>query len=99
MLSDWGSFLNLDLYREATIHFLGGKDKVITPIEILRHDRIIGQQKICKLDEKTAFHFSVLTKYFKSYETHIRRILDHTKLKAIQWINFNKNDIKLKTIK
>jgi hypothetical protein len=99
LLNDWGAFLDLDLYREATIHFLGGKDKVIIPIEILRQNRIIGQQKICKLDEKIAFHFSGLTKYFNSYETHIRRILDHTKLKAIQWINFNKKDIKFKTIK
>ncbi len=99
LLNDWGAFLDVDLYREATIYFLGGKDEVIKPIEILRQDRIVGQQKICKLDEKIAFHFSGLKKYFISYETNIRRILNHTNLKAIQWVNFNKRDIKFKTIK
>jgi len=58
LLNDWGAFLDVDLYREATIYFLGGKGEVIKPIEILRQDRIVGQQKICKLDEKIAFHFS-----------------------------------------
>ncbi len=99
LIYDWGAFLDLDLYLDGTIHFLGGKDKVIVPIEILKDSRIVGQQKMCELDKQIVFHFSALTKYFSSYETHMRRILNHTKLKAIQWINFNKKDIKIKTIK
>ncbi len=98
LLNDWGVFLNLDLYREAIIHLLGGKEKVITSIDVLRKNRIIGQQKIYKLDEKTAIHFSALTRYFQSYETNIRRLLNHSKLEAIHWLNFNQRNISIKTI-
>lgn len=99
LVDAWGVFLELDLYNEAVIYFLGGKDKVISSIDILRNDRIIGQQKICLLDENVAFHLSALTKHFVSYETNIKRILKHTKLNAIQWINFNKREITFKTVK
>ncbi len=98
LLSDWGAFLDLDLYKEAVIYFLGGAEKVIQPIDILKNSRVIGQQRICKLNENEAFHLSVLTKNLKSYEKNIMRMLNHTKLDAIQWVNFNKRDIIFKTI-
>ena len=99
LLKDWGAFLDLNLYHEAVIYFLGGKEKVMTPIDIVRDSRVIGQQAVCKLDERIAFHFSALTKNFKSYERNIKRLLSHTKLDSIEWVNFDKRNIEFKTIK
>jgi GxxExxY protein len=99
LLGSWGAFLDLDLYHDAVVHFLGGEEKVIVSVDILRNNRVIGQERMYKFDENRAFHFSALIKNLKSYETSIRRILNHTKLDSIQWINFNKGNIMFKTVK
>lgn len=98
-LDDWGAFLDFKLYNEALIFFLGGKDNVIKPINIINGKKIVAQQKIALLNKTTAFHISGLADNLILYENHITRLLKHTELQAIQWINFNKNEIKFKTIK
>lgn len=51
------------------------------------------------LDNKTAFHLSGITRAFKEYENNIRRLISHTNVKTVQWINLNQREITLKTIK
>ncbi len=99
ILNDWGAFLDFKLYRKALIHFLGGNNNVISNIDIIDNNEIVGQQKAYLLDKNIAFHLSGLTKNLESYSKHIFRLLKHSNLNVIQWINFNKNKIELKTIK
>jgi len=98
VLDHWGAFLELGLYREAIIHFLGGEDRVVRSMDILNCEEILGKQTFSLLDECTAFHLSALSAHTGSYEKHLLRLLNHTHLKAVQWVNLNKNEIVFKTI-
>jgi len=56
LLCEWSAFLKCGLYTDALIFFLGGKEKVICSVEIYYDNRIVGNQKMLLLDNKTAFH-------------------------------------------
>ena len=98
LLNDWGSCLDFNLYKEALIHFLGGYENIVKKIDIIYNNSVIDQQKVIMLNNDTALHLSGISKSFKHYGQHMFRFLNHTDLKAIQWINFNKTDIKLITL-
>ena len=83
LFSEWG------LYNEALLHFLGGSEKIITPVEIYFNNKVIGEQKMQLLNNQTAFHISAITRAFKGYEKNIRRFIEHTKINTVQWINLN----------
>ena len=99
LLTSWGSFLERELYNEALIHFLGGNEKVIFPVEIYFNNQVVGKQKMGLLNEDTTFHLSAITRAFKGYEKNIRLLIEHTKIKAVQWINLAHHEITFKTIK
>ena len=99
LLDEWGAFLDFNLYKEAMIYFLGGKNNVVHSIDIIDDSKVIAQQKVMLLNEYTAFHLSGISQHYKSYTKHILQLLKHTNLNAIQWINFDKDEIKLITIK
>ncbi len=99
ILQKWGTYLECSLYRDALIHFLGGEEKVIKSTTILFNGISVGEQKMYLLDDKTSFHISAITKSTEGYEKDIQRLLKHTKIKHIQWINMNRQNIVIKTIK
>ena len=51
------------------------------------------------MNKHTILHLSGISQNFAGYAKHISRFLEHTNLTAIQWINFNKNEINLMTLK
>ena len=99
LLDDWGAFLSILLYNEAICHFLGGMDKIKKPVEIYYNNRVVGHQNMLLIDNDTAFHLSGLARAQLSYEKNIIRLLKHTKLRQVNWLNFDKTKITLKTIK
>ena len=99
LFADWGGFLDVNLYNDGMTYFMGGKDKVIVPVDIIDNGKIIGQQKMSLLNQVTAFHFSAVANDFNNYKIHIKRLLNHSNLKTILWINFNKEKVTLTTIK
>ena len=99
LVGDWGAFLEANLYREALLHFLRDPEAGIQPVDIQIGDRIIGSQKMCLLNPTTAWHLSAMRRHLPSYETHIVRLLSHTRLKRIHWINFDHHLITFKTLK
>ena len=98
LLADWGAFLDLNLYREALLHFLNGPDAGIQPVDIMLGGRSVGSQKMCMLKAGTAWHLSTVREYPKSYETHLVRLISHTRLKRIHWINLDQRIVTLKTL-
>jgi len=98
LIRDWGAFLETDLFYEAIVHFNGGVENVLKEIDINLGNNLCGKQKIYIVNEQVAFKITALTKEIDSFEKHLRRFIRITKLKAIQWINFNKNFINFKTI-
>lgn len=98
LISDWGAFLDTNLFYEAIEYYRGGKENVIKKVEIKKDERVLGEQKVHLLNPKTAFKISAVKKYIPQYEQHLKLFIKHTSLMAIQWINFNNHEITLKTI-
>jgi len=98
LLRDWGGFLDGNLYREALIHFLGGASTVNRPVQILSGTRQVGSQNLNMASDDTAFAFTTLQGNSGPMGEHLRRLLGHTPLQRIQWINLNRQQIEFVTL-
>jgi len=99
LLDEWGVFLDSNLYREALLHLTAEISPGLQEVEIVSSGRTIGIQKMCLLAPDIAWHLSAHHEHLDSYEIHMRRLLTHTNLRAIHWINMNKHQVILKTLK
>lgn len=98
LLKDWGAFLDTGLFYEAVYHFRGSEERVLNEIEVVLDDVKVGIQKVDLLNPDIAFKITAITKKVNSYRAHLNRFIRFTKLKAIQWINFNHHNISFETI-
>ena len=99
LLADWGTFLDISLYREALLHLLDGPDAGFLPIAIQVKGRTVGFQKMCLLNSENAWHLSAIKINLHAHESNIRRLMHHTNLEAIHWINLHQNQVTLKSLK
>ena len=60
--------------------------------------RIVGAQRMCLLDAGTAWHLSAVRQHAATYQTHVVRLLRHTRLERIQWINLDQRTVTLRTL-
>jgi GxxExxY protein len=98
LFQDWGVFLRTGLYTEALTHFLGGENKVIRRIEIVDGHDVLGRQRFHLIDGDVAFRITAVTQDLDNCQGHLKRLLNHTRLKAIQWINLNHHVVTLRTL-
>lgn len=98
LLADWGTFLDVNLYREALLHFVDGSEAGVRPVDIEVDGRIVGAQRMCLLDAGTAWHLSAVRQHVTTYQTHVVRLLRHTRLERVQWINLDQRTVTLKTL-
>ena len=98
LLEEWGAFLDYNVYNEAITHFLSNGQSIIRPVDVYFNGQIAGNQKMHLLNNTTAFHLSAITRKFASYDNNIKRLINHTNIDAVQWINLNHNNISFKTI-
>ena len=98
LLQEWGAFLDTDLFVQAICHFLGGEEQVVTKVAVFSGRHQLGYQKMALLTPQVAIKISSVTTDFNYYEQHLLRLVRHTRLQAIQWINFNHARIQFKTI-
>lgn len=99
LLGEWGAFLDVSLYQEAIVHFLGGEDNLMRFVDILVNKRVIGHQKMYLLDEKTGLHVSSVIRHAGAYQKQLSKILQHTSIEQIQWVNFSRETVQLTTLK
>jgi GxxExxY protein len=99
LLADWGAFLNFTLYLEAVTHFLGGESEVVRLIPISRDGLLLGKQRFHHLDNRTGFRITAFTEAPTKVESHLVRLLEHTPLQIIQWVNFNHHRIEMTTLR
>ncbi len=99
LFQNWGGFLSVSLYQEAIIHFLGGRETAETQVDFIVGSQVVGRQKVKLLDDTTAFEMTAVKDKPHFYEEHLRRLLRHTDLRAIQWVNMINHDITFKTIR
>ncbi len=98
-LRDIGTGLDLGLYEEALTHLLGDEEKVLREVEVVSGGTILGPQKFHLAAPGVAFKVTTLPADSVQFETHTRRLLEHTSLKAVQWINVTRNEVSFQTIR
>jgi GxxExxY protein len=98
-LRDWGIGLALSLYEEALTHFLGGPQRVVQNVDILCDGVLLGHQRFRLVAPDVAFKITALKKDTNRFESHAHRLLAHTKLRAIQWINITRREVTFQTIR
>lgn len=98
LLTDWGAFLEVSLYREALAHFFCGLQGAAGAVPVYSGGRLIGNQAVHFLNPDTAFAITASTKNRAGMAEHQRRFLNHTPLKHIQWVNLNRHDIEFTTL-
>ena len=98
LFSDWGVFLDTALYKEAIIHFFGGRDAVLHPIKIQKDGVFLGSQKRPLLSPSETFCISSVKNKTQTYREHLQRFLNHTKLKSLHWINLNRSEVQFRSL-
>lgn len=96
-LRDVGTGLDNALYEEALTHLLGGEEQVVQEIEIISENVSLGQQNFRLAAPKVALKVTALSNA-APFETHAKRLLKHTGLEAIQWINLTRNEVSFRTL-
>jgi hypothetical protein len=99
ILRDWGTCLDLALYEEALIYFLGGESQVVRPVEIRLEGVRVGHQRLKLISPGTSVCISALNDGLDRYENQLRRFLTHTTLEAIQWVNIGRKLVTFNTIR
>ncbi len=98
LLGDWGAFLEINLYQEALLHFLGGGSVIEHRVRLTHGAVELGTQRMFLHAPGVAFRLSSITQQQRYFEAHLRRLLMLTDLKAIQWINLNHAQIEFTTL-
>ena len=98
LLADWGGFLDVNLYREALVHFLGGADRVNQPVEIFSGARPVAVQRVNLLDAATALAVTASPGASGAMRVNLERLLLHTRLECIQWVNLQRHRVEFTTI-
>ncbi len=98
LLDDWGAFLDVNLYREALVHFLKGSNTIRQEVEVFSGTRCVGTQKLHLLDAESGWTLTTRQDSSVAMGDHLRRLLNHTRLNGIHWINLNRHQLEFSTI-
>jgi GxxExxY protein len=98
ILTEFGAFLDVALYEEMLTWFLGGEQNVIRRIPLVRNGVTLGSHRCHLLTPDVAFSLTAHREQIDRAESHLRRFLQHTALRGIQWINLNHAEIQFVTI-
>jgi hypothetical protein len=97
-VKDWGAGLDVHLYEAASAYALGGEDKAIQDIEIAIDGQPVGRQKARVTRSRAAVKVTTLSDHKGDFETHARRFVAHTTLKAVHWVNITRKRVQFKTL-
>lgn len=97
-IADWGCGLDPALYRDFTTYVLGGESTVVGEVEISSIHGVLGMQKVHLLADGIAFSVTASVHRPQVVLEHHRRLLRHSSLRAIQWVNLNRQTIAFETI-
>jgi GxxExxY protein len=98
LICDWGTHLSNRLYNQALVDHFGGEAHCVHRIEIENNLRILGSHSVQLHSEDYAFVVTSLSHDHSSYHQYLNALLAHSKLKGIQWINFNRSEVEVTTL-
>ena len=99
LLRDWGTGLDLSLYDDALVHFLGGETEAVRDVEVRLDGHSLGHQKMRLAADGVAFKLTTLQKDMGFFKAHALRLLEHTSLNAILWANVGRRIVTFKTLR
>ncbi len=97
-VSDWGTDLDIALYRDAIVHVLGGNEVVEKAIDVVCHDRKVGTLRVDLVGPSTALRVTACRRSTEAMESHMQRLLQHTRLDAVQWVNITRQQVTFRTL-
>lgn len=101
LIHDWGTGLDIALYEEALTHFLGGESNVIARVPVTGTGGELAAQKMRLVNQNAAFKLTAFPPDKSShakFSTHAQRLLCHTPLDFIHWINIHQTEVTFRTI-
>jgi GxxExxY protein len=98
LIADLGAGLEMNLYEEALTHFLGGEDKVLAPVPVMGNNGHLADQRMRLAAPNVAFKLTALQDHLDDFEHQARRLLQHTTLQAIHWINITQTTVQFVTL-
>lgn len=98
LLMDWGAFLETQLYEEGLTHFHGGDAICIRQMPVIRNGIELGTHQMRCHADKIAFVVTALSDSPSVYEQHLRRLMNFTGLRGMQWMNLNHSEIEFVTL-
>jgi hypothetical protein len=78
---------------------LGGEEQVLQQVKVISGGGVLGSQKFRLVASNVTFKVTALSNDPGQFENHARRLLEHTSLEAIQWINITRNVLSFQTIR
>jgi len=98
LIDDWGAGLEIGLYEEAVTHFLGGEDKVLLPVPVMGPKGHLADQRMRLAAPGVAFKITALSEHSDDFERQAVRLIRHTNLTAILWVNITQTCIRFITL-
>jgi GxxExxY protein len=104
LIADWGAGLEIALYEEAIIHLLGGEQTVVRPLPVFGQAGFVATQHTRLAAHGVAFRLTALhddgdvSQRLEAFETQARKLLEHTRLRAIHWANLTHREITFTTL-
>ncbi len=95
---DWGTELELPLYVDAVAHILGGVERVEQQVDVTWQEQVMGSQYVQLAGPTAALRVTACRRDVEPMRKHLRRLLDHTRLKAVQWVNVTRHQLTFRTI-
>ena len=86
-LRDWGTGLDLQLYEQLVIHFLGGQVAVEHEIDVVSGGQRLGSHLARMINPVTAYKLTSIQRDLKAFESHLRRFIEYTTLEHLLWVN------------
>jgi len=89
LLTDWGTGLETALYVRALTPLLGGENRVIRQLPMIRADFPLGNQRFHLAAPDTAFVVTSFAVAERSFRNHLRRLLAASPLACLLWVNIS----------
>jgi hypothetical protein len=99
LLVGWRAFLGAGLYEEAPVHFSGGENSCTRRLPIILDGLEPGTHRPPCHAEHAGFNVTALTADHAACEQHLCRLLRFTRLQRVQWINRDRSNIALVTLR
>ena len=99
LIQDWGAGLELALYEEALSCILGGESDTNVAVPVSGPSGILGHQRMRLATPETAVKLTALPDDDSCFVIHAHRLLAHTSLQAIHWVNITPTRVVYRTIR